>query len=80
MGDENLRAHAADDVADLKPYLHIVRQLAVGIVQHNRFPVQLGGESLRLPDLLRPVLRHLLPGRHTPFTRRQRQGNNAVSF
>lgn len=68
MGDDNVRLHAADHIADLQPNLLIVWQLSVTIIKNNGFTAQHISETLCLFDFLLAVLLHILPGRHASFT------------
>ena len=78
--NENVRLHAADNVAHGKPRFVIVRQQPVRIIEDDRLPAQLGGERLRLGDLAFPVCRNVCPGGGALFARgeRERHGSAAV--
>ena len=79
VGDDDIRLDLADDVADGKANLVIVRQQAVFVIQDVGFAPQLFGKGLCLRDFSPAVFGNIRPGGSALFPGGQRQSHGLAA-
>ena len=79
VGDDDIRLDFADDVADGKANLVIVRQQAVFVIQDVGFAPQLFGKGLCLRDFPPAVFGNIRPGGSALFPGGQRQSHGLAA-